>query len=64
VKFYNCTRGYGFIIDDVSGAEFFVHRSDIADRTDLAPREFVTFERARKGNRVCAINVRPAIVRP
>jgi cold shock CspA family protein len=42
VKFYSSTRGYGFIVDDVSGTEFFVHHSDVADRTNLAPGEFVT----------------------
>ena len=60
VKFYNSARGYGFIVEEVSGTEFFVHRSDIADRADLAPGEFVSFERGRKGRRICAVNVRAA----
>jgi cold shock CspA family protein len=51
VKFYHSTRGCGFIVDEVSGAEFFVDRSTIADRINLAP-EHVSFERGRKSNRI------------
>jgi cold shock CspA family protein len=45
VKFCNSARGYGFIVEEVSGTEFFVHHSDIAEWADLAPGEFVSFER-------------------
>jgi cold shock CspA family protein len=62
VKFYNSARGYGFNIEEVSGTEFFVHHSDVADCADLAPCELVSFERGRKGLRICAVNVRPATI--
>jgi len=64
VKFYNYARGYGFIVEEVSGTEFFVHHSDVADWADLAADEFVSFERGRKGHRIFAVNVRPAILGP
>ena len=51
VKFFNDTKGYGFIKEDESGKEYFVHVSGLVDVTfDL--------EEGRKG--LNAVNVKLA----
>ena len=32
VKFFNVTKGFGFIIDNESGNEYFVHSTGLIDR--------------------------------
>jgi len=43
VKFFNETKGFGFIIDNESGSEYFVHVSGINENT-LNKDDEVTFE--------------------
>jgi cold shock protein len=43
VKFFNETKGFGFIIDNESGNEYFVHVSGINGNT-LNKNDEVTFE--------------------
>ncbi len=58
VKFYNETKGFGFIKDDESGEEFFVHVSGIVDQ--IGDDDNVTFDvkEGRKG--LNAVDVKKA----
>lgn len=58
VKFFNESKGYGFIKDDASGKEYFVHVTGLVDR--VRENEEVTFdvEQGKKGEN--AVNVRRA----
>lgn len=58
VKFFNESKGYGFIKDDNSGKEYFVHVTGLVDR--VRENEEVTFEieQGKKGEN--AVNVRRA----
>lgn len=42
VKFFNTTKGYGFIKDNESGNEYFVHVSGLID--DIKENDEVSFE--------------------
>jgi CspA family cold shock protein len=56
VKFFNETKGFGFIIDNETQEEYFVHVSGIIDK--IAENDEVTFElkEGRKG--LNAVNVK------
>jgi len=58
VKFFNNSKGFGFIKDDESGKEFFVHVSGLVDQ--IKENDQVTFEvtEGRKGPN--AVNVKLA----
>ncbi|MEI6764950.1 MAG: cold shock domain-containing protein [Bacteroidota bacterium] len=58
VKFFNESKGYGFIKDVESGKEYFVHVTDLIDK--IKEDDDVTFElkEGRKG--LNAINVKLA----
>lgn len=58
VKFFNDTKGYGFIVDSNSNQEYFVHVSGLID--EVREDDTVTFElqEGRKG--LNAINVKRA----
>ncbi|MET3732938.1 cold-shock protein [Moheibacter stercoris] len=58
VKFYNDTKGYGFIKDDESGNEYFVHVTGLVDK--IRDNDNVTYdlEEGRKGTN--AVNVKRA----
>lgn len=58
VKFFNNTKGFGFILDEESGQEIFVHVSGIKD--EIRENDSVTFEveQGRKGPN--AVNVKLA----
>lgn len=49
VKFFNDTKGFGFIKDSASDKEYFVHVSDLID--EIRENDEVTFElqEGRKG---------------
>ena len=49
VKFYNDNKGFGFIIDDETKKEVFVHRSGV--REDIQEDDRVTYriEQGQKG---------------
>lgn len=56
VKFYNEFKGFGFIKDEESGIEYFVHSSGLKD--NIRENDNVTFdlEQGRKG--LNAVNVK------
>lgn len=58
VKFFNETKGFGFIKDDNSNKEYFVHANGLKDR--IKENDSVTFEleEGRKG--LNAVNVKLA----
>jgi CspA family cold shock protein len=56
VKFFNQQKGFGFIVDDETGQEVFVHVTGVTDRindNDLVSYEIVEDRRGKK-----AINVK------
>ena len=59
VKFYNSTKGFGFIVNNSTGEEIFVHVSGLIDNT-IKEGDAVTFgiEDGRKGPN--AVNVKLA----
>ena len=42
VKFYNYTKGFGFICDDETGQDIFVHSTGL--KSDIRDGDVVTFE--------------------
>lgn len=58
VKFFNESKGFGFIIDDESSKEYFVHISGLVD--EIREDDTVTFDlkEGRKG--LNAVNVKRA----
>jgi CspA family cold shock protein len=56
IKFYNESKGYGFIVDDANQKDVFFHVSGLAD--DIRQNDKVTFEvrDGKKGEN--AFNVR------
>jgi len=55
VKFFNETKGFGFIVDAESGQEYFVHVTGLKDK--ISEKDEVSFdiEEGRKG--LNAVNV-------
>lgn len=58
VKFFNESKGYGFIKDDDSDQEFFVHVSGLID--EIKQNDSVTFEVKEGKKGLNAINVKIA----
>lgn len=58
VKFFNTTKGFGFIVDSSSGEEIFVHISGLVD--EIRQGDTVTFETARGKKGMNAVNVKLA----
>lgn len=58
VKFYNETKGYGFIRDDESGKEYFVHATGLIDKVSDDAEVTFDLEEGRKG--LNAVNVKLA----
>jgi cold shock protein len=51
VKFFNETKGFGFIVEDASGQEVFVHITGLADGTTIRQNDRVSFvtKQGKKG---------------
>jgi len=58
VKFFNSTKGFGFIVDKSTGEEIFVHVSGLVD--EIREGDTVTFETQRGKKGMNAVNVRLA----
>ena len=58
VKFYNEAKGFGFIVDDESQSEVFVHATGLVDQ--IAQNDKVTYD-IKEGNKgPNAVNVKRA----
>ncbi|MFZ9453779.1 MAG: cold-shock protein [Bacteroidia bacterium] len=58
VKFFNATKGFGFIKDKESGEDIFVHSSGLQD--DIRENDNVTFDTQNGKKGLNAVNVRLA----
>lgn len=58
VKFFNESKGFGFIVDDEDGKDLFVHVSGLID--EIKNDDEVTFEVTEGKKGLNAINVRIA----
>ncbi|HRH03062.1 MAG TPA: cold shock domain-containing protein [Bacteroidia bacterium] len=58
VKFFNVTKGFGFIKEDNSDQEIFVHASGLVDQIREADK--VTFEVTEGKKGLNAVNVKKA----
>jgi CspA family cold shock protein len=58
VKFFNETKGFGFIKEDESNKEYFVHVSGLVDQVKENDEVSFELEEGRKG--LMAINVKQA----
>ena len=58
VKFFNESKGYGFIKDSESDNEYFVHVSELVDRIKNNDRVTFDLKEGRKG--LNAVNVKLA----
>jgi len=58
VKFYNRLKGFGFIQDDESGKDVFVHSTGLADQ--VRDGDAVTFEVKEGPKGLNAVNVKRA----
>lgn len=58
VKFYNHEKGFGFIIEDQTGEEIFVHKSGIIDSIKENDQVSYATEQGRKG--INAVDVKLA----
>ncbi len=58
VKFFNEAKGFGFIIDEESKKEYFVHVTGLVDKVKENDEVEFTLEEGRKG--LNAVNVKLA----
>jgi cold shock protein len=58
VKFFNETKGFGFVKETSSGQEYFVHVSGLVDR--IRENDAITFELKEGKKGLNAVNVRVA----
>ncbi|CAH0995945.1 Cold shock-like protein [Emticicia aquatica] len=56
VKFFNLTKGFGFITDNATGEEFFVHVSGLKD--EIRENDSVEFEVQQGKKGANAVNVK------
>lgn len=56
IKFFNRKKGYGFIIDDESQSEIFVHITGVTEK-NLQQEDLVTYDIAEDEKGKKAINV-------
>jgi CspA family cold shock protein len=59
IKFFNATKGYGFIKDDETGNEVFLHITGLIDQP-VNTGDKVTYEVAQGPKGLNAVNVKKA----
>lgn len=57
VKFFNESKGFGFIKDDESGKDVFVHATGVMNGEKLRENDKVTFEERDGKKGINAVNV-------
>ena len=60
VKFFNESKGFGFVVDDESKTEYFVHVSGLIDR--ISEGDAVEFELAEGKKGLNAVNVKNYLI--
>jgi len=58
IKFYNDSKGFGFIIDDQSQSDVFVHATGLVDKVAQNDKVIFDLKEGKKGPN--AINVKKA----
>lgn len=58
VKFFNSTKGFGFVVDEESKEEYFVHVSGLIDEINEGDEVEFELQEGRKG--LNAVNVKIA----
>ena len=56
VKFFNGTKGFGFVVDAADGTEYFVHASGLIDEINEGDEVEFELQEGRKG--LNAVNVK------
>lgn len=61
VKWFNSTKGYGFIQPEKGGKDVFVHITAVRDAglQDLYDNQVVSYDLVQKDGKVSASNLRP-----
>jgi len=58
VKFFNERKGFGFVIDDETGKDFFLHQSALDEGVVLRDGDKVTFDVEQGDRGPKAVNVK------
>ena len=57
VKFFNDSKGFGFIVEDDSNTEYFVHVSGLIDDVQEGDKVEFDLKEGRKGMNACEVKV-------